>query len=619
MNNSIEDSQEKTEYNDMEKGSLLQFVNTMPVGFAKLKLFLDDQGQRTDAEFVFINQMIERTFDISSENIVGKSLNQLINSDHKKTAAWAATGIKSLKSPRNMPYHHHDNESNRDYKIVISRAEEDHVNALIIDFTDEILLERESIKLADSMKNFYAFFNSIYDMLFILDEQGNIIHANKTVFDRLGYSEEELYGNTVLKVHPENRRDEALSNVIEMLQGTREYCPVPLVAKDGSTIAVETRVKNGEWDGKSVLFGVCKDISELKTSEEKFSKAFHNSGALMAITRLTDAVFIDVNQAFCDNLGYTREEIIGNTSENLNLFKDPNPREKLVESLMLSHSLRNVEAIMITKNGSTITGLFNADLIYLENELCFMTSMIDISERILKEDKFKTYNKQLEGIVSVKVKEIAEAQLATITALSNITESRDTDTGSHVERLKEGCRIIAEKLSSNDDYKEIVTPDFISNLQYASVVHDIGKVGVKDSILLKPGKLTPEEFEEIKQHPVIGANVLKLVHKTYPGNAYIEMGIEIAESHHEKWDGTGYPYKLSGEKIPLSAQILAICDVYDALRSKRPYKEPMNHQDSLKELLLGKGKHFNPIIVDTFMICESDFEQVYLKLLETNK
>jgi putative two-component system response regulator len=602
----------------MENGSLLQFVNTMPVGFAKLKLILDDQGQRCDAEFVFINQKIEHTFDISSKNIVGKTLTQLINSDHKKTATWAKTGLESLKAPRNIPYHHHDLESNRDYKLIVSRAEEGYVNTLIIDFTDEILLERESKKLADSMKNFYAFFNSIYDMLFILDEQGNIIHANKTVFDRLGYTEAELYGNTVLKVHPENRRDEALANVIEMLQGTREYCPVPLVAKDGSTIAVETRVKNGEWDGKPVLFGVCKDISELKASEEKFSKAFHNSGALMAITRLSDAVFIDVNPAFCDNLGYSPEEIIGNTSDNLHLFKDPNLREKLIESLKLTHSLRNVEATMLTKNGSTITGLFNADLIYLENELCFMTSMIDISERVLKEDKFKTYNKQLEGIVSVKVKEIAEAQLATITALSNITESRDTDTGSHVERLKEGCRIIAENLSTHTEYKEIITHEFISKIQYASVVHDIGKVGIKDSILLKPGKLTFEEFEEIKQHPVIGANVLKLVHKTYPGNAYIEMGIEIAESHHEKWDGTGYPYHLSGDKIPLSAQILAICDVYDALRSKRPYKEPLNHQDSLKELLLGKGKHFNPIIVDTFMLCENEFEQVYIKLLETN-
>jgi PAS domain S-box-containing protein len=602
----------------MENGSLLQFINTMPVGFAKLKLILDDQGQRCDAEFVFINQMIERTFDISSESIIGKSLTQLINSDHKKTATWATTGLESLKSPRNMPYHHHDHESNRDYKLIVSRAEEGYVNTLIIDFTDEILLERESKKLADSMKNFYAFFNSIYDMLFILDEQGNIIHANKTVFDRLGYTEEELYGNTVLKVHPENRRDEALANVIEMLQGTREYCPVPLIAKDGSTIAVETRVKNGEWDGKPVLFGVCKDISELKTSEEKFSKAFHNSGALMAISRLADGVFIDVNQAFCGKLGYERDEIIGNTSENLQLFKDPMLREKLVGSIETLHSLRDVEASMITKKGSTITGVFNVDLIYLENELCLMTSMIDISERIVKEDKFKTYNKQLEGIVSVKVKEIAEAQLATITALSNITESRDTDTGSHVERLKAGCRIIAEKLSTHADFKEIITHDFISKIQYASVVHDIGKVGIKDSILLKPGKLTAEEFEEIKQHPIIGANVLKLVHKTYPGNAYIEMGIEIAESHHEKWDGTGYPYHLSGDKIPLSAQILAICDVYDALRSKRPYKEAMNHQDSLKELLLGKGKHFNPIIVETFMFCEKDIEQVYLKLLEPN-
>lgn len=602
--------------NLMENGSLQQLVDSMPIGYAKLKLILDGQGKHIDSEFTYVNKMVELTFDIASQDIVGKNLTQLINSNFKKAAAWAQTGQNNLTVPRNTPYRHHDVETDRYYKIVITHAEEGYVSALIVDITDELLVERESKKRTASLTNFYSFFNTIYDMLFILDVQGNIIHANKTVFDRLGYSEDELYGNTVLMVHPENRRDEALFNVTEMLQGKREYCPVPLVAKNGSTIAVETRVKNGEWDGQPVLFGVCKDISELKTSEEKFSKAFHTSGALMAITRFSDAQFIDINQAFCDKIGYTREEVLGNTSRKLRLFTDPGIRGRLVEAMASTNSLRNVETSIRTKNGSIITGIFNIDLIYLANELCLMTSMTDISERIAMEDRFKHYNRQLEEIVSIKVREIAEAQLATITALSNITESRDTDTGSHVERLKEGCKIIAETLRKVEAYKEVITPDFISNLQYASVVHDLGKVGIKDSILLKPGKLTPEEFEEIKQHPIIGANVLRQVHKSYPGNAYIEMGIEIAESHHEKWDGSGYPYHLVGEKIPLSAQILAICDVYDALRSKRPYKEPLNHQDSLKELQLGKGKHFNPVIVDVFNQCQSDIEQVYLKLLD---
>jgi PAS domain S-box-containing protein len=602
----------------MENELMKQFINTMPVGFAKLKLITDDQGHLIDSELVSVNQMIETTFKVTREKLIGKTLTQLINSGYTKAAEWALSGLENLSTARNNPFQHHDSESNREYKVVVSHAEKGFSNVLIIDITDEILREIESKKRAESLANFYAFFNTINDMLFILDNQGNIIHANKTVFDRLGYTEEELYGSTVLKVHPENRRDEAMVNVMEMLQGKREYCPVPLVAKDGSTIAVETRVKNGEWDGNPVLFGVCKDISILKSSEEKFSKAFNNSGSSMAITRISDSKFIDINQAFCDDMGYTREEILGNTSEDLKIFKDPTLRARLVEAVSTSHSLKDIEASIRRRNGSIITGLFNIDLIYLENELCLMTSMTDISELIAKETKFKNHNRQLEEIVSVKVKEIAEAQLATITALSNITESRDTDTGSHVERLKEGCRIIAENLSAHEDYKKIINTDFISNLQYASVVHDIGKVGIKDSILLKPGRLTPEEFEEIKQHPTIGANVLRLVHKTYPGNAYIEMGIEIAESHHEKWDGSGYPNKLVAHQIPLSAQILAICDVYDAMRSRRPYKEPINHIDSLKEIKLGSGKHFNPVIVDVFLQCEKDIEQVYLKLLEPN-
>jgi putative two-component system response regulator len=175
---------------------------------------------------------------------------------------------------------------------------------------------------------------------------------------------------------------------------------------------------------------------------------------------------------------------------------------------------------------------------------------------------------------------------------------------------------VAEALSKNERYQQLITPEFISKIQNASVTHDIGKVGIKDSILLKPGKLTADEFEHIKTHPVIGANVLKQVYHNYPGNKYIEMGIEIAESHHEKWDGSGYPYQLKQDQIPLSAQILAICDVYDALRSRRPYKEPLDHQTSMNQILSDKGTHFNPEVVDAFIACEEVIKELYTRLLD---
>jgi PAS domain S-box-containing protein len=600
----------------MNKDYTQQLFDEMPVGLIKLKLIRNLSSIVTDSNITIVNKTAELFFNLVNRGTVGLTLNELILSDNPMARDIALTGIENLNTKRNVPFYHNNKETDRTYKIMVTNAEPEHLNVILVDITEEILLERESKKAADSMANFYTFFNAVYDMLFILDNQGNILHANQTVFDRLGFTQEDLYGKSVLQVHPVERRDEALANVVEMLQGKREYCPVPIISKSGQIIAVETRVKNGFWDGNPVLLGVVKDISDLKRSEEKFSKAFYNSGSLMAISRLSDSIIIDVNEAYLTHMGYSREEVIGKTSLELGIFVDEKARQHTMDKLQFTNSIYGQEVQIRNKAGEIATGLFNIDLFHLDNELCIMTSMIDITHHIQKEEEVTRNNQYLTEMVNQKVQEIAEAQLATIGALSNITESRDTDTGSHVERLKEGCKIVAEKLSTKDEFLDIITPEFINKLQYASVIHDIGKVGIKDSILLKNGKLTTEEFDHIKTHPVIGAKVLKQVYQSYPGNKYIEMGIEIAESHHEWFNGKGYPNQLSGNDIPLSAQILAVCDVYDALRSKRPYKEPLDHDASLKQIISEKGTHFNPLIVDAFVSCDEAIRDLYIQLLD---
>ena len=600
----------------MEIKYLLQLVEDMPMGFVKMKIIFGESGDPIDAEFLYVNKAMEKFSEMDKNELLGKTLTQVKAQGSMKASEWAQTGLINLTPQRKAAYTHHDVHSDKYYKFVINSAEHGSIYALVFDITEEIHHADENKKALDAMANFYDFFNTVYDMLFILDHDGNIIHANKTVFDRLGYTEDELYHQSVLKVHPKDRQDEAMENVIEMLQGKREYCPIPIVAKDGQTIAVETRVKTGHWDGEPVLFGVVKDISELKASEEKFSKAFHNGGSVMSISRLSDSIILDVNEAYCRKLGFTRDEVIGKTSLDLDIFEDPEDRRRILETLSVTKSVHNVEVKVKSKDGSIYNGLFNIDLFHLGNELCLMVSMNDITEHIKKEEEAKKYNEILTNLVNEKVKEITEAQLATISALSNITESRDTDTGSHVERLKEGCKIVAVELSKNERYKRLITPEFIRKIENASVTHDIGKVGIKDSILLKPGRLTTDEFEVIKTHPVIGANVLKQVYHNYPGNKYIEMGIEIAESHHEKWDGSGYPYQLKQDEIPLSAQILAICDVYDALRSRRPYKDPLDHETSMDQILSEKGTHFNPEVVDAFIRCEGIIKALFTRLLD---
>jgi len=225
--------------------------------------------------------------------------------------------------------------------------------------------------------------------------------------------------------------------------------------------------------------------------------------------------------------------------------------------------------------------------------------------------ELETYNYNLEKKVKEKVREISESQMATIFALAKLAEARDNEAGDHLKRIQIFCRLIAEKLSESSDYKARINIDFIDDLQKASPLHDIGKVGIRDAVLLKPGMLTREEFEEMKRHTTIGANTLKDVYQNYPSNHFIKTGIEIAQSHHEKWDGSGYPDGLRGEEIPLSAQIMALVDVYDALRSKRVYKEAYSNDKTKQIIIDGSNKHFNPLIVETFLEFEQEFNSTY--------
>lgn len=207
----------------------------------------------------------------------------------------------------------------------------------------------------------------------------------------------------------------------------------------------------------------------------------------------------------------------------------------------------------------------------------------------------------MEDLVSEKTKELSESQMATIFSLANLAEARDIDTGKHLERVRDYCRELAFKLSEIPRYKSQIDLTFIKNIYCSSPLHDIGKVAIPDAILLKQGLLTAEEFEVMKTHTTIGAKNLKIVFNNYPNNLFIKMGIDIALCHHEKWDGSGYPNGLSGENIPLSARIMALADVYDALRSKRPYKMPMAHEESIKIIADGAGKHFDPELTKVFL------------------
>jgi PAS domain S-box-containing protein len=248
--------------------------------------------------------------------------------------------------------------------------------------------------------------------------------------------------------------------------------------------------------------------------------------------------------------------------------------------------------------------------------------LLDVNRRleqaVAKANRLQTeaerYSRGLEGVVREKVEELVDAQMATIFALARLAEHRDDDTGRHLERVGSACRLLGETLRRSDPATGALDAPYVENLHHAAPLHDIGKVGIPDAILLKPGRLSVEEFEEMKRHTVLGADTLKEVHAQYPGNAFLRMGIQIAESHHERWDGTGYPLGLAGRDIPLPARILAVADVYDAVRSVRSYKPARPHADAHAIILAGAGTQFDPWVVEAYKACEAEIEALWASL-----
>lgn len=213
-------------------------------------------------------------------------------------------------------------------------------------------------------------------------------------------------------------------------------------------------------------------------------------------------------------------------------------------------------------------------------------------------------NKRLEQMVMERTENLYKTQTAMIYALAFLTETRDADTGEHIKRTQTFVKILTISLRNLGYFKELLTDDYIHMLYSSAPLHDIGKVGVSDEILLKPAKLTYEEFEEMKLHTIYGYNTLKRAEKEIGDTSFLTVAKEITYTHHERWDGSGYPQGLKGEEIPISGRLMALVDVYDALISARPYKEPYSHETARNIIIESSGNHFDPRIVEAFIACE---------------
>ena len=232
-------------------------------------------------------------------------------------------------------------------------------------------------------------------------------------------------------------------------------------------------------------------------------------------------------------------------------------------------------------------------------------------------DFLRDRNAFLEHEIEKRTKEISAIKMVTILTMTSLAETRDSDTGNHIVRTQYYVKLLAKNLQKHPKFSSLLTDSYIETLFRSAPLHDIGKIGIPDSILLKQGKLTPEEFEIMKTHSYLGYKAICKAEAQLDFQVdFLKIAKEIAYTHHEKWDGKGYPQGLKEDAIPLSGRLMALADVYDALINRRVYKDKIPHDEAVNIILQGRGSHFDPDIIDAFMELRSDFQAIATQFLD---
>ena len=282
-----------------------------------------------------------------------------------------------------------------------------------------------------------------------------------------------------------------------------------------------------------------------------------------------------------------------------------------LENIKKDNRFRNLPVIFLTSETDSFSearGLTLGAVDYIRKPYDSMIVGIKCKNHI----ENKIYRDNLESVVEERTKEISASREAIIMGMSLLAEGRDKETGDHIMRMKNYARIVAEKTAKN--HPELLSKEDVYHTTSMAPLHDIGKVSIPDVILLKPGKLTDEEFDIMKLHTTFGAEILKKTEGFMQGYKNpLKYAYDIAAYHHERHDGTGYPLGLKGDAIPLSAMICSLADIYDALTSERPYKKAFTHEEAMEIITVGDGRvmpsHFNPIVLDAFKQAEKEINE----------
>lgn len=233
-----------------------------------------------------------------------------------------------------------------------------------------------------------------------------------------------------------------------------------------------------------------------------------------------------------------------------------------------------------------------------------------VRNRVANQLTYKRYRDHLNELVHERTRQLVLTQEATIHAMATLAEWRDTETGAHIKRTQNYVKALALHMANLPKYRDTLNADAISWLYLSAPLHDVGKVAIADTVLHKPGPLTDQEYESMKEHTTYGRAVLAAADKFLGEDSFLKVASDIAYCHHERWDGRGYPRGLREDAIPLSARLMSLADVYDALRSQRVYKPAMPHETSADIILDGKGTQFDPEVVEAFLAIQDEFKAI---------
>lgn len=349
---------------------------------------------------------------------------------------------------------------------------------------------------------------------------------------------------------------------------------------------------------------VQKRLKELEETDLKY-KDLYNS--ILDLIVLVDGkgVIQKINQHSVVTLGYRPEQLEGRLLTDF-IYEDDEKEiaRHIIEDLGKGGKVQGIQLQLQNGSGQVLDTELSANQIVIENSVYFQMVIRDISV---------TKAMELQLLDSERL--IDTSRQAAIFGLARLAECRDDDTGAHLKRIRLYTSILIKELAQLPELSGVVSDEFIESILRSSVLHDIGKVGISDAILLKPGRLTSEEYEIMKRHCQYGSDILAGAESGEESISFLSLAKEIARHHHERWDGKGYPVGLSGDDIPFAARVVSLADVYDALTSTRVYKAAYTHEDAKELIIKERGGQFDPTVVDAFLRKELDFKESRMQIL----